>query len=270
MTCIHALEPRALLALSVGIDNQVLLVTGTDAADNITLSQAKGILTVVIQPATFSVPAGGLKGIVIRAGGGDDKVAILETVGLKATIAGGDGNDLLSAGRKASKVAGDAGHDTLSGGNARDTFVGGPGIDTIDYSTRTEPIVVSLDGGANDGHAAGGGKKAERDNVAADVENVSGGAGNDVLIGSVGKNTLKGGPGNDTLTGNGGDDLLVGGAGADRLDGGEGDDVLLAIDSTATDSIDGGLGFDSAAYDHIVGTPDVLTNVEDAASVLTL
>jgi Ca2+-binding RTX toxin-like protein len=270
MTFLHALESRALLALSVGIDGQTLLVTGTDAGDHISVTQAKGVLTVSIHPASFSVPAKGLKGITVRAGLGDDKVAIWDTVTLKTTLAGGEGNDHLRAGRKPSKLSGDVGHDTLSGGNARDTFVGGPGTDTIDYSLRLEPLIVSLDGIANDGSVAGGGKKAEKDNVAADIENVTGGAGSDTLVGSPGRNTLKGGPGNDSLVGDAGDDLLVGGAGADRLNGGDGDDILLAIDSTASDVLDGGLGFDSAAYDLIVGTPDVLANVEDAASVLTL
>ena len=45
--------------------------------------------------------------------------------------------------------------------------------------------------------------------------NIAGGAGNDVLHGSIGADVLDGGRGNDTLYGNGGDDVFDGGNGVD-------------------------------------------------------
>ncbi|MEQ1492915.1 MAG: hypothetical protein ABL932_20420, partial [Terricaulis sp.] len=58
------------------------------------------------------------------------------------------------------------------------------------------------------------------------IENVTGGAGNDNLTGNDGNNTLDGGIGNDTLNGGLGADTLIGGAGNDILIGGAGNDAL--------------------------------------------
>jgi len=79
---------------------------------------------------------------------------------------------------------------------------------------------------------------------------VRGKAGDDVLIIGPGVRggTLLGGLGNDTLQGGDGDDVLDGGAGLDILFGGLGDDRFFTRDGEA-DTIDGGLGVDSAAWD---------------------
>src|SRR5205823_2648962 len=55
-------------------------------------------------------------------------------------------------------------------------------------------------------------------NKISNLENVIGGAGNDILVGNAVANGLTGGPGRD---------LLIGGAGADRLYGGGEDDLLI-------------------------------------------
>ncbi len=72
---------------------------------------------------------------------------------------------------------------------------------------------------------------------AAAGQTATGGAGNDLLIGSLFADRLDGGLGGDVLIGKGGDDVLLGGNGPDRLDGGAGNDTL-----------DGGLGRDVATY----------------------
>src|SRR5436190_15345624 len=79
---------------------------------------------------------------------------------------------------------------------------------------------------------------------------------------------LRGGAGDDTLVGNDGDDLLVGGDGADLIKGGLGDDTIMAIDLGSTDTVDGGDGFDSVAYDEAQGIKDTILNVESEVSVL--
>jgi RTX calcium-binding nonapeptide repeat (4 copies) len=98
---------------------------------------------------------------------------------------------------------------------------------------------------------------------------VSGGEGNDVLIGSAGIDSLNGGPGRDTIEGGAGQvrrgrtllgdvlvggpdgdilrggpgpDRLLGGGGADRLDGGGASDVLLGEGDR--DVMDGGMSAD--------------------------
>lgn len=57
---------------------------------------------------------------------------------------------------------------------------------------------------------------------------VSGGDGNDMLIGSSNDDILIGGDGRDTVLGRGGDDLIVGGSGLDLLGGGGGQDLLIS------------------------------------------
>ena len=68
---------------------------------------------------------------------------------------GGDGNDQLEGG---------AGNDVFhegSAANGSDAMEGDAGADTADYSARTNPVTVSLDGNSNDGEAG------EGDNVGA-------------------------------------------------------------------------------------------------------
>ena len=59
------------------------------------------------------------------------------------------------------------------------------------------------------------------------MENVTSGAGDDILKGNGASNTLTGNNGDDRLTGLGGDDTLRGGLGDDILNGGGGKDILL-------------------------------------------
>jgi Ca2+-binding RTX toxin-like protein len=107
--------------------------------------------------------------------------------------------------------------------NGADVFSGGDGQDHVSYVNREIPISVTLDGRPNDG-ASG-----EGDDVASDVERVTGGVRDDVILGGPGGQALNGGPGSDTLAGFDGADALDGGAGdagADNLAGGAGPDTL--------------------------------------------
>jgi Ca2+-binding RTX toxin-like protein len=171
------------------------------------------------------------------------------------TLHGGNGNDRLFGGDGNDTLNGDGGNDTLDGGAGGDAINGGSGTDVADYSTRSAPVNLSLDGVANDGEAG------EGDNLGADVETLTGGTGDDTLTGNSSANTLNGGAGNDTLSGGGGndvlsgsvgDDTLDGGAGNDTVDGGAGNDTLHGGDDndtltgdTGDDTLDGGNGADS-------------------------
>ena len=83
------------------------------------------------------------------------------------------------------------------------------------------------------------------------IENLTGSAMKDSLIGDTNPNVLKGMGGNDTLVGGAGNDKLYGGDGddtlsasdgANTLDGGAGDDTITG--GTANDTINGGAGDD--------------------------
>lgn len=75
-----------------------------------------------------------------------------------------------------------------------------------------------------------------------------GGAGDDLLVGTAGDDSLAGGTGRDLLRGLAGEDILEGGTGLDRLFAGAGDDVLLSRDRRR-DVVDGGRGQDIARAD---------------------
>lgn len=201
----------------------------------------------------------------LRGGPGDDLITGSDEAD---TIGGDEGNDTLVGGLGGDLINDGAGDDLVRGGGGNDSFWpqfspndgkddyrGGSGIDTISYVDRDIPVAVSLDGAADDG------VQGERDNVHPDVEDIWGGDGDDVLVGSAAANHLRGQGGNDELYGGDGDDdlddfygvnVLVGDAGnddltgspdgGDFLDGGEGDDVLDGW--AGNDTLDGGPGVD--------------------------
>ena len=98
---------------------------------------------------------------------------------------------------------------------------------------------IVMDGGA-------GNDKLELDNTVALGASVTGGDGNDTLIGSGGGDTLDGGAGNDSLEGKAGNDSLTGGLGDDTLLGSDGNDTLSG--GMGADSVDGGVGSDTLTY----------------------
>jgi Ca2+-binding RTX toxin-like protein len=86
----------------------------------------------------------------------------------------------------------------------------------------------------------------EHDDVKADVENIKGGAGDDVLTGNASSNLIDGGAGDDDISGG------IGGvctSDIDNLIGGAGDDMIeLGAAPNCADLIDGGTGRDTASY----------------------
>ena len=152
-----------------------------------------------------------------------------DSSGSNDTLDGGEGNDTLNGGN---------GNDILSGGPGVDTLDGGEGTDTADFSDATEAVVVALDGGNAAAVTIGG---ASRGTVA-NVENIVGGSGDDILTGDGKNNTFTGGAGSDTIDGGGGDDTVVYAA------------ALAKIDLTATDS--------GWSIDDKLGGTDTVSNVK--------
>jgi Ca2+-binding RTX toxin-like protein len=124
-------------------------------------------------------------------------------------LIGTDANDTLN---------GLGGNDQLTGGKGADFLVGGSGTDTARYDGSAQGIAVNLlFNSASLGDAQGDRFR--------EVENVTGSAFADQIVGNGADNVLKGLAGNDTLVGLGGDDTFVGGAGADRFQGDNGVDT---------------------------------------------
>jgi Ca2+-binding RTX toxin-like protein len=163
---------------------------------------------------------GSVESDALDGAGGDDEVIGDEG---QDRMGGGEGDDVLDAGTDDDVVVGGPGDDREQGGDGNDTFrqeaadgadrlEGGPGLDRADYRTRVARVRVTLDGSADDGEVG------EEDDVGPDVENVTGGKGDDLLAGGTVANRLEGGGGDDVLRGGGADDVLSGGPGTDVAD----------------------------------------------------
>jgi Ca2+-binding RTX toxin-like protein len=231
---------------------------------------------------------------VYRGGDGNDTIVAANVPDRFDYLFGGPGNDILRGRAGDDVLDGGPGADTLSGGTSLKSFPAGfqpPDIDRVTYATRTSDVFADTDGLADDGELL------EGDLIRSDIEEIVGGSGKDVLVGTTatkGLNekgpffrgtTLIGGPGNDilrggsrrnflqggggndilrgraghdSLLGRGGDDRLHGGRGRDLLEAGSGQDLLFARDGRV-DEVHGGTGQDSAQIDRAV---DRLRRVE--------
>lgn len=139
----------------------------------------------------------------LAGGAGDDR------------IYAGSGDDLAQGGAGADTLNGMDGADTLEGGTGGDALYGGVGFDWASYGSASAGVTASLvNAERNRGDA--------EDDVLVDIEALSGGGFDDVLIGNERANRLDG---------LGGDDYLNGGAGADILRGGAGSDAYVVDDA---------------------------------------
>ncbi len=129
------------------------------------------------------------------------------------SLDGAASNDVLLGGGENDYLRGDAGDDTLDGAGGADVMDGGGDVDIATYASRTADLVVRLDDVANDGETA----INEGDNVTMTTENVRGGQGADLLVGSSLANELFGEGGDDTLSGRLGADTVNGQGGVDTM-----------------------------------------------------
>ncbi|MFM8291308.1 MAG: hypothetical protein ACKOC4_06375 [Planctomycetia bacterium] len=191
------LERRSMLAADVV--GGILTITGSEAADQISISAVKQSNVFVpgsvrvrgVPGVTNNTVFTGVNSIVVSTFGGNDRV----TVGSGLTrAAGGLMGVTVDAGQGTDVVVGGDGDDTIFGNDGRDTLRGGRGND-------------SIDGGTGD-------------------DRVDGDDGADALLGGIGRDDVRGGRGNDTLYGGRDNDRLFGDDGDDDLDGEEGDDRL--------------------------------------------
>jgi hypothetical protein len=129
------------------------------------------------------------------------------------------------------------------GGGTNDTYI-------LDAPLQYERAIVKA---GNGGDFIEGTDPAEYEGEFPDIDEFTGGTGNDRLIGGPGNDIIRGGPGNDIIDGRGGDDQLYGEGGNDEIiggatgksleSGGEGTNKLgLAFNPEAPDwdSYDGG------------------------------
>jgi len=212
--------------LTVGVQGANLVIT--DASEQFGSIPLAGTLS--NGDKTLTIPLASLTGtITFNLAGGDDTLTIAPSVTLPATLNGGIGNDSLTGGSGNDMLDGGPGNDILIGGLGNDAYVFGAaavggdadvvtelanqGEDTLDFSAVTDGLLVRLwSDSVQNVHT----DRTLQLTSGFEVENVTGGSGNDTLIGSNKNNVLMGNGGNDNLIGHGGNDSMLGGLGDDR------------------------------------------------------
>jgi Ca2+-binding RTX toxin-like protein len=242
--------------------------------DSLTLS-AFGSVSVSAGSGADTVVAGAGAGAEIS---GDQGADSLTGDSEDDRLLGGDDSDSLTGGAGGDDLTGGPGNDVAFGGAGEDFFRstsitdgadiydGGSDRDGIDFQQRAPDLSLDPDGVADDG-ALCPGPACEGDNIRPNLEDLSGGDGDDRIVGSSAENSLRGNAGDDTLIGgnrddnldgstgddtmrgDAGDDQLRGDAGGDVLRGGAGDDELREdLLDRATDVLAGGAGTDTGGY----------------------
>jgi len=185
------------------------------------------------------------------------------------SLIGDDGNDTLLGGLENDTLIGGAGDDSIhetthvSGNdsidlgegddrflslsqNDRDIILGGGGNDTVflNYDQHTGGAGSTIDGGAGDDSLRVAITASQTGRNSADFS-LSGGAGNDTLIGFRGRDSLLGGDGDDWVDGGAGNDRILTSAGQDSLAGGAGNDTITWSGAAGDATIDGGADADT-------------------------
>jgi hypothetical protein len=230
--------------LTGGTKNDTFLFTSTAAKIDGAIDGGPG--SNVLNYSSFSAPVT----VNLTIGAIADFSSIIATNGQSNTLIGfGGPNTWKITGGYSGNINGTLsfnGFNKLTGGSSDDTFVMTKGvnfagiidggditsINTLDYSTYTTGINVDLGTGIATNIAGG----------VAEITDVLGGSGNDVLTGSSSDNLLRGNNGNDIINGMGGNDILVGGPGDDSLTGGDGRDLIMG--GLGQDNLSGGGGED--------------------------
>ena len=292
ITGTHSVNADALL------DNQVLTLTGSDAAS---VSLTTGDLAAGAYVGNLTVTATGVNTDDIVTGSGSD------------TIKGSAGNDTIDGGLGVDSMIGGAGDDTYYVDNAGDKVVElvNGGTDLISSSVSyTLPLYVenltltagTLATGNNQNNTITGNSSANTIDGGTGADTMIGGGGSDTYIvdntsdvvtenlaegtdliqssvtytipTNVENMTLTGrlainGTGNslaNNITGNIGNNLLTGGAGDDTLIGGDGDDTLSG--GLGADILTGGAGKDTFVFDSTYDSDNKVDTITDFQHVL--
>jgi Ca2+-binding RTX toxin-like protein len=181
--------------------------------------------------------------------------------GVKATVVGSDGDDVLRGKGGEDVIVARGGNDQIFTGEGQDRVCAGDGDDLVDTGGGEDRVQASF--GAD---TVNGGRGRDR---------LLAGDGDDVILGGAGGELAKGGGGNDRIYGElqddellGGDgaDVLVGSQGSDDLSGEEGDDWLRG--DTQNDSYSGGGGLDWASF--ATATPPEGQGIDEKGVTLNL
>lgn len=196
-----------------------LLFNGANITERFDVSANGGRVRFTRDIANIVMDLDDIERIDLKALGGADTVTVNDLSGTDVTTVAPDlgGNDNAAdnvitnatAGDDVAVVAGSGASASVLGLAARtDISNSVAGVDRLTVNALAGDDVVDASGLA----------------ASALLLSVNGGAGDDVIIG---------GAGNDTLNGNDGDDVVLGGPGQDVIDGGLGDNVVIQLVKSA-------------------------------------
>jgi len=218
---------------------------GANDTDNDSIDAGDGNDSVVAGFGNDTVVSGTGNDTVLAGAGSDSMTGDAGA----DSIDGGDGNDTLLGGADNDTLLGGAGNDSIDGGigsdlivasvgDGSDTLDGGIGTDSLDFSAISAPLTINLlPPDANNPSLGRASSSQTGTDVLINIENVTGGSGNDTIVGSDLANRIIGGSGTDVLlAGNGNDWLLF-----------DINDVNQALNAPNAGSIDGGAGVDILA-----------------------
>lgn len=168
----------------------------------------------------------------VDGGLGDDR--LFSGKGFDSLI-GGFGNDILNTtGQSMDTADGGTGDDEFQSDGGGNVLSGGAGNDTVTFASTAFDANINLDAGLAGLIGVSGA------DLLFQIENATGGDGNDQITGDGGGNVLSGRNGDDTILGLGGIDFIDGGSGDDTLRGGSGIDFITGGGGGDTINGDGG------------------------------
>ena len=182
-----------------------------------------------------------------------------DTISAINTIIGGSGADTLIGNSANNSLAGGDGNDTLYGGRGDNVLDGGNHRDIVDYSEFTDRVVVNLSSSdyvdTLSGRTVSAGSSQrfgvyEGVDTLSNIEDISGSALDDTLIGNNQNNIIYGNTGRDIIM-----STASNGVGANSLYGGEDNDTFIA--GAGNDYIDGGTGVDTIDFSQFTATSGI-------------
>ena len=215
----------------VSLNGEVLMITGTSEADEMTAFMNNNSLYVNHfsegnDAIELCGPYDSITYINVLLNNGDDYFDG-SALSIPLTIYGGGGNDEIYGGSSADTLRGDSGEDTIVGGEGNDMLYGGNDGDLLVGCKGNDEIYGEA---GND--FIGGGSTIENPNgrdlyepkncSSSDGDSgdsLYGGDGNDFISGGNGEDTIEGGAGHDAIASNDGQE--------DRVYGGDGNDFIV-------------------------------------------
>ncbi|MFD4323346.1 calcium-binding protein [Nocardioides sp. NPDC058538] len=240
----------------------MVLLTGRTLLAGI-VAMAASATVLVASPASAATTSTGVRCTIVGTSGAD----VLRGTSGRDVICGRGGSDVIYARSGNDLVDGGGGNDRIYGSYGTDKLLGGTGRDSIRGEAGADAVYGGsssdyLYGGTSDDTIRGGSGNDQiqgddgHDHIygEADPDTINGGTGWDELYGGTGGDRILGGKGNDRAYGGDNADGLYGGAGNDQLHGGNHNDLVLGESDAdrlwgdaGADQIRGGSGADQLA-----------------------